>query len=229
MELIDQSPILVERVYDQIRTAIGTCELSPGTRIRQADLADRLGVSRQPVSHALQLLKKDGLVEDHGRKGLRVTPIGPTQLRNLYQIRAALDALAARLAAGRVAADEATADEKAALGAIINEAGSFSDATPIGERIDLDIAFHNQVVAMSGNPQIAEMLAPNFTHMMRAMRLVLDSGRLRVSSWEDHEAIAVLILAGDEAAGERAFAHANNAGRETEARLLAAEAMAASA
>jgi DNA-binding GntR family transcriptional regulator len=220
MELIDQTPILVDRVYDRLRQAIATCALAPGERIRQAELADRLGVSRQPVSHALQLLKRDGLVEETGRKGLQVTEIDPAHLRDVYQVRAALDGLAARLAAGRVAAGDMPAAEEQALSGILDKARSFDDATPTDERIALDIAFHNQVIAMSGNRRIAETLEPQFAHIMRSMRLVLDIGGFRARAWQQHGEIARLILAGDGAAGEAARAHAETAGRETEARLL---------
>lgn len=219
MELIDQTPILVDRVYDKLRHAIATCALAPGERIRQAELADRLGVSRQPVSHALQLLKRDGLVEETGRKGLKVTEIDPAHLRDVYQVRAALDALAARLAAERVAAGEMPAAAAPALAAILDKAGAFGDKTPTDERIALDIAFHNQIIAMSGNRRIAETLEPQFAHMMRSMRLVLDIGGFRAKAWQQHGEIARLVLAGDTSAGEAARAHAEIAGRETEARL----------
>ncbi|HEY1412978.1 MAG TPA: GntR family transcriptional regulator, partial [Rhodopila sp.] len=65
---------LIDRTYQQMLAAIADGTLLPGQRIRQAELADTLGVSRQPVSHALHLLKRQGLVEDYGRKGMRVVP-----------------------------------------------------------------------------------------------------------------------------------------------------------
>ena len=55
-------------------------------------------MSRQPVSHALHLLKSQGLVRESGRKGFEVAPVDPTRLRQLYEVRGALDGLAARLA-----------------------------------------------------------------------------------------------------------------------------------
>lgn len=221
MELIDQSPILVDRVYDRLRQAIALADLAPGERIRQAELAERLGVSRQPVSHALQLLKRDGLVEETGRKGLKVTEIDPVHLRQIYQVRAALDGLAAGLAAARVAEGTVPEAELRRLAAILKEAERFDGDTPVAERISLDVAFHNQVIVLSGNRRIAETLEPQFSHMTRSMRLVLDIGGFRETAWEQHREIARLIEAGDKAAEEAARAHAENAGRETEARLTA--------
>ncbi len=221
MDLVEQSPILLNQVYDRLRLAIGTCELEPGQRIRQAELAERLGVSRQPVSHALQLLKRDGLLEDSGRKGLQVVPIDPVQVCEIYQVRAALDALAARLAAQRVAAGMADAADLAALDDILSKAARFTDDTPLNDRIAEDIAFHTRVITLSGNRQIAEILAPKFTHVMRAMRMVLDNSRIRTSAWKEHATIARAILNGNAAeAATAAQAHAVDAGREIEARLV---------
>ena len=72
---------------------------APGRRIRHEELGRMLGVSRQPISHALQLLKQQKLVEENGRRGLIVCAVDAASIRELYQVRTALDALAARLAA----------------------------------------------------------------------------------------------------------------------------------
>jgi DNA-binding GntR family transcriptional regulator len=68
--------------------------LPPGHRIRQNELAEQLGVSRQPVSHALHLLHRQGLVAESGRKGFEVTRLDPVRIRQLYEVRGAIDALA---------------------------------------------------------------------------------------------------------------------------------------
>ena len=74
--------------------AIAAGLLAPGERLTQEVIAERLSVSRQPVSHALQVLKRQGLVIEHGRRGLLVAPIEPGRMRDLYQLRAAVDGLA---------------------------------------------------------------------------------------------------------------------------------------
>src|SRR5258708_16763966 len=98
---LDPFPNLIDQVYARILEAIIDRSLPPGQRIRQNELAEKLGVSRQPVSHALHLLHRQGLVAESGRKGLEVTQLDPVRIRQLYQVRAAIDALAARLAGGR--------------------------------------------------------------------------------------------------------------------------------
>ena len=97
---LDPLPNLIDQVYARILEAITDRTLPPGHRIRQNELAEKLGVSRQPVSHALHLLHRQGLVAESGRRGFEVTRLDPERIRQLYEVRGAIDALAARLAAG---------------------------------------------------------------------------------------------------------------------------------
>ena len=101
LEPLPGGTALIDQVYERLVAAIADGTLAPGQRLRQDEVAALLGVSRQPVSHALQLVKRQGLAVEHGRKGLAVAPIETQQLRDLYEVRAALDQLAAGLAAGR--------------------------------------------------------------------------------------------------------------------------------
>ena len=72
---LDPFPNLIDQVYARILEAITDRTLPPGHRIRQSELAEKLGVSRQPVSHALHLLHRQGLVAESGRKGFEVTQL----------------------------------------------------------------------------------------------------------------------------------------------------------
>src|SRR5215217_7365197 len=99
---LDATPNLIDQVYARILEAIIDRTLPPGQCILQNELAEKLGVSRQPVSHALHLLHRQGLVAESGRRGFEVTRLDPERIRQLYEVRGAIDALAARLAAGRV-------------------------------------------------------------------------------------------------------------------------------
>src|SRR5215471_9369834 len=89
----------VETVYRVLLDAITDGSLAPGERITQEDIAEQLHVSRSPVLQAMRLLKKDGLIEDAPGRGVQVAPLDPEGVGHLYEVRGALDALAARLAA----------------------------------------------------------------------------------------------------------------------------------
>lgn len=216
---LDLTPNLIHQVYGRILDAIVDRSLPPGHRIRQSELAERLGVSRQPVSHALHLLHQQGLVAESGRKGFQVTRLDPARIRQLYEVRGAIDALAARLAASRIASDPAgRAKLEQAL-----QAGRDTDATAsLAELIARDVDFHRAIYQLSGNPAIEETVGPQWPHMRRSMATVLGELDYRASAWAEHEAIAALIFAGDADGAEAAAqAHALTAGRTTEQRLKA--------
>lgn len=81
MTPLDTAPNLIEQAYNRILDGIIDRTLPPGLRIRQSELAEQLGVSRQPVSHALHLLHRQGLVAESGRKGFQVTFVDPVRIR----------------------------------------------------------------------------------------------------------------------------------------------------
>jgi DNA-binding GntR family transcriptional regulator len=218
---LDPLPNLSDQVYARILEAITDRTLPPGHRIRQNEFAEKLGVSRQPVSHALHLLHRQGLLAESGRRGFEVTQLDPARIRQLYEVRGAMDALAARLAAGRVKSDAAGRKQlEAAL-----QAGRGTDkTTPLSQLIALDVAFHSAIYRLAGNPVIEETIAPQWPHMRRSMAAVLTELDYRDSAWTEHQAIAAHILAGNAKAAEAAaLAHAQTAGHKTEERLRALE------
>jgi DNA-binding GntR family transcriptional regulator len=223
IEPLIAAPNLIDQTYQQLLRAIADGTLPAGSRIRQAELAARLGVSRQPVSHALHLLKRQGLVEETGGKGMRVVPLDPLRVLQLYEVRAVVDGLAARLAARRIAAG--TADPKILmdLQALVGKGASFSLDAPIAVLVRADTDFHQGLCRLSGNPAIEEMTAPLWPHLMRSMAFILDTPSYRTQVWGEHTSILTLVAAGDaEAAETAARHHAATAATLTAERLPAA-------
>jgi DNA-binding GntR family transcriptional regulator len=220
IEPLASVPILVDVVYERLMAAIVDCTLLPGQRILQAELATDLGVSRAPVSHALQVLKHQGLLQESGKKGLEVAPIDPKRVRDLYQVRAALDGLAARMAAERSAAGALAKLEADMLRETYGAGVQLGDETSMSKRVQADINFHRAIYQVSGNASIAEALEPLWPHMQRAMVLVLEANKLRKQAWREHRQIMESILAGEPgASAEAAYSHAADAGIHTEDRL----------
>ena len=224
LDAVPVAPMLVEQVYQRLRDAITDGSLPPGRRVRQGELADRLGVSRAPISHALHLLKHQGLVIESGRRGVEIAPIDPDQLRDVYQIRAALDSLAARLLAGRFAGGEIDANGSRRLEEALRAGEGVQPKTPLSTRVAVDVAFHQEIYALCGNPTIEETLAPLWPHIQRAMNAVMAVDEIRTRAWQEHADIVRLVRAGDaEGAAAAAWSHAANAGSETEQRLRSAQ------
>jgi DNA-binding GntR family transcriptional regulator len=216
---LDPLPNLIDPVYARILDAIVDRTLLPGQRITQNELAEKLGVSRQPVSHALHLLHRQGLVAESGRRGFEVRALDPKRIRQLYEVRGAIDALAARLAAARAKSDSSG---RAQLEAALRAGRTIDSATPLARLIALDVDFHSAIYSLSGNPAIEEMIAPQWPHMRRSMATVLAELDYRESAWAEHETIAAHVLAGNAKAAEAvALAHAQTAGRMTEEKLRA--------
>jgi DNA-binding GntR family transcriptional regulator len=216
---LDPLPNLINQVYARILEAITDRTLMPGQRIRQNELAEKLGVSRQPVSHALHLLHRQGLITESGRRGFEVSQLDPARIRQLYEVRGAIDALAAKLAADRI---NTALDGRAQLEKALHAGRAIDRKTPLSRLIAFDVGFHSAIYRLAGNPAIEEMIAPQWPHMRRSMATVLAELDYRESAWSEHEGIAEAIFAGDAVAAEKAaLAHALTAGRRTEERLRA--------
>jgi DNA-binding GntR family transcriptional regulator len=208
---IESAPDLVEQVYRSLLDAISDGSLAPGERITQEAIAEELAVSRQPVLQALRLLKKDGFLLDAPGRGLLVAPLDAEWIGQVYQVRGALDALAARLAAAR----------RSRLDAKLIEVGrKAARGKNVKAMIDADVAFHNAIYAAAQNPLIEQSAHPHWRHLRRAMGAVLQQSKQREAVWDEHEAIAKAIAAGN---GERAAQlieqHSRRAGENLAARL----------
>jgi DNA-binding GntR family transcriptional regulator len=147
---IEVAPDLVDQVYRALLGAISSGTLAPGERITQEDIAQRLSVSRQPVLQALRLLKKDGFVRDAPGRGVLVAPLEAEAMRKVYQVRGALDVLAARLAAQQ----RFRIDPK-----LIERGRRAARGRNVEAMLDADVAFHQAIYEASGNPLIGQSAA----------------------------------------------------------------------
>jgi len=182
------TPDLVERAHRVLLEAIVDGTLAPGQRLTQEDLARRLAVSRQPVLQALRLLKAQGMVVDAPGRGLQVAPLDGEGVAAVYQVRAALDVLAARLAAQHRARIEP---------ALIERGRRAARGRDVRAMIDADVAFHRAIYVASRNPLIEPSAHVHWHHIQRAMGAVLQRSALRSTVWDEHTAIAEAIAAGN--------------------------------
>jgi len=178
----------VDEVYKTLLDAISDGTLTPGSRIKQEDIAEQLNVSRSPVLQALRLLKKDGLLVEAPGRGLIVVRLDPVRIGHMYRVRGALDGLAARLAT----------ELGAVLPPSLLEAGRAAAAgTDVKAMIDADMAFHTAIYEASGNPLIIENSSLHWIHLRRVMGAVLQQRGARATIWDEHEAIMNAIHRGD--------------------------------
>jgi DNA-binding GntR family transcriptional regulator len=199
-------PSRTEQVYEAIVEDICTGRLTPGTPLRQEQLAERFNVSRQPVQQALLLLRNQGLVREFGRRGLEVAPLDRDFVSHLYELRSLIDGHAARLAADRHTA----AWLRAAQDVVDAGAQAFSQHA-FSQMLAADVEFHRTVVEASGNPLLAESAGVMWRNVQRVMGEVLLQGGEPAWVWEDHAAILDAIRARDaDTAEELAHRHARH-------------------
>jgi DNA-binding GntR family transcriptional regulator len=198
MQILRPQLTLVEQVYEAILTQIESGRYGGDARLVQEEVAETLGVSRQPVRQALLLLRNEGVLMNAPGRGLMVVPLEAAKVRHLYEIRASLDALASRKAAER-------GSERARVeGAAFIERGRAAvSADSISEMIAADMAFHHFLYELSGNPMIAETASSHWSYLRCVMGAVLMIGQAPVEIWTHHEAIMRAVIDGDVAEAER--------------------------
>lgn len=219
MKVLATQPNLAEQVRQAIVSEIASGKLKPGERIIQEQIAQELGVSRQPVQQALLLLKNQGVLRDAAGRGLLVTSLDPTQVRQMYDIRAVIEGLAFRKAA------ENNPERAKKLGpALIQNGRKSVKSGLVAQMIAADIKFHDFIYALSDNPLIAPAMQVQWTNTQRVMGEVLMRDETPRDIWDQHEALLKAVMAGDgEAAETLARQHITQAADFMINRLLATE------
>ena len=188
---------LQEVASEQLRDDILNQRLPPGTRLSEADLATRLGMSRTPVREALRVLMAEGLVRRDAR-GPTVASLTPSEVRDLLAVREVLDGLAASLAAER---RDQPANE--ALQATLDRMGELLEQGRTRETAELDYRFHEIMARASGNPHTMEQLRLHYAqlHAFRLFSYALAG--VPEQSHKQHQKIFRAIADGDSPRAER--------------------------
>jgi DNA-binding GntR family transcriptional regulator len=148
-----QRASLEDQVYARLRAAIVERTILPGQRVPVDRLASEFGISRTPILNALKRLAQERVVDCVSRRGIFVRRFDKREMAQLFEVREALEGIAARLAATRIGA----AEVRRFTGAFRSLARS---STPDGVRryIARDREFHARLVALAGNPHLTAAL-----------------------------------------------------------------------
>jgi DNA-binding GntR family transcriptional regulator len=160
---------LSEEAYDQLRAAILGGQLSPGSRIVEADLARHMGISRSPVREAVRKLEQEGLLEYLPRRGTVVAGLSRGDVADAYQMRAHLEAYGARLAATR-----ASELDLARLTELVQRMRNFALADDLDGLVNADVEFHRELCRVSGSRHLLqawETLNPARWTMISGLRV----------------------------------------------------------
>ena len=183
-----------DKAYRTLRAEIVDWQLPPGTVLAEVEQSERLGVSRTPLREALSRLTADGLVASQAGRGLVVTDVSVDNIRELFEVRSALEEQAVRLAAER--GDPAVFAElerafRAAPALLQRPDPARHDYYELVDRLDEAL---DEAVA---NPYLVAALHSLRTHLVRIRRLAKDDVARLASAAAEHATIVHAIAARD--------------------------------
>jgi len=200
LERVDTAQSLKDKAYTAIKEAILSVDLEPGAALVESELAEQLGISKTPVRDALQELEREGFVTRILHKGTYVTDVTLKDLTEVFQLRAVLEGLAARLATplftaaelDRIAADLAAAEHALA-------AGNLTLCSQRGRRL------HFAIIDKADNQRLV-VITHNLDEHVQRVRVLSDRifGRLAKSA-QEHRRVLAALLSRDAGAAEQAM------------------------
>jgi DNA-binding GntR family transcriptional regulator len=195
LQPIDVNLTLKDRVYDRLRDAIAEMNIysaDADLRLDERSMAEQLNVSRTPLREALTRLENDGFIEIRPRKGVYVVRKTLHEILEMIVAWAALESMAARLAAELASDDDIRALRKHALRH--SESSAHAD---LSEYSDANIRFHQMILDMSGCGLLSEMADDLFVHMHAVRRRALEENDRATRSVVDHLHIIEALEARD--------------------------------
>ncbi len=182
-----------QRAFLALRDMIFAGDLAPGSDHLESELAEQLGVSRTPVREAALMLESQGLLELRPRKGVRILPVSPEDMAEIYDVLTELECLAARNAANKGYSQTdldplAKAIEDMEVAVAQNDLENWAEA---------DDRFHRALVLLGDNSRAATIFDMMNDQVRRARTVTLFMRPLPVQSNEDHRQVFEAIKAGD--------------------------------
>lgn len=179
-------------VFNTLRQAILRGELKPGERLMEIQLANKLGVSRTPVREAIRKLELEGLVLMIPRKGAEVADISEKSLRDVLEVREALEELAVRLACDKITKEGIVELKKAAQD--FRKVLKSHDITEIAEA---DVRFHDVICIITENQKLVQLLNNLREQMYRYRIEYLKDPEIYEKLLDEHEEIIRHIEKGE--------------------------------
>ena len=199
---LDSYQPLREAVCETLRDAIRKGILEPGERLMEVQLAEELGISRTPVREAIRKLEQEGYVIMMPRRGTYVSDISTNDVKEIFEIRSALESLATGLAARRIEPEELET-----LQNLLVEIEGYIEKNDIEKIVETDIKFHGLLYQVSRNERLVNIIN-NLKEQLARFRTLSMSypGRLQ-ETLEEHSEMVEAIANGDVSAARDAAEH----------------------
>ncbi|MEV5846142.1 GntR family transcriptional regulator [Streptomyces sp. NPDC051985] len=193
---------LVRDVRERLRLAIVMEEIPAGTKLNQVQVAKQLGVSRMPVRTAIGELASEGLLEPVPGGGVAVRRLNERDVRNVYDVRAALESQAVRSVARQHPA-EGLVRIRQVLAVHKPHVRGYGAA----QLLAADREFHMAILDATENPYFRQAITPVWSTVERAMVRSLHITEVFTTAWEQHEEIAQALESGDPDLAEARIRH----------------------
>ncbi len=200
-----------EFAYRTLKARILDNELAAGTQLLEQAVALQLGLSRTPVREAFLRLEREGLLEVVPRHGVRITPISPEDMREIYEVLTSLEPTAAELLATRK-------PSRREIQPLIDACDAMEAALARDDLrgwAEADVRFHHALAESCGNRRLAQLIMTVWDQAHRARMATLTLRAVPTQSTREHRAILKAILAGDaDKARDLYRAHRRRGGEE---------------
>ena len=204
---LDSYKPLRELVFEVLREAIISGQLAPGERLMEIQLAEELGVSRTPVREAIRKLELEELVLMVPRKGAYVASLSMKDVVEVFEIRGALEGLAAALAAERITEEELESLQRQ----LVKSAEMIGNADLQG-MVEADTGFHQILYQASRNERLAQIINNLREQIQRFRQTSLSyPGRMKIALEEHREIVDAVSARDPEMARKLAQDHIENA------------------
>lgn len=189
--VLDNYKPLRELVFESLREAILLGRLKPGERLMEIQLAEEMGVSRTPVREAIRKLELDGFVVMVPRKGAYVAGITLKDIADVFEVRAALEGMAAALAAERITDEELDQLERALVHT--SEFRSDDSINALAALAESDTVFHDIIYQASRNQRLGQIITHLREQIQRfRMTSLSQPGRVKLTL-DEHKKIVEAI------------------------------------
>jgi len=194
-------PSYRDQAYAALKRAITAMDIydhPEGIRLDERGLSEGLGISRTPIREAMTLLEQEGFVRTRPRRGIFVVRKTKREIVEMITIMAALESMAARLAAER-----ASPGDIAELHGLMDDFRSGNSGERLDDYSDANIAFHQAIIRMSGCVLLADMTENLFIHMRAIRKITIHQDDRASRSIVDHMRIIEALGRRDPEVAER--------------------------
>lgn len=189
-----------QTAYDRLKEMIVTLQLRPGDTIREGDLQERLGLGRTPLREALHRLAHEQMLHIYPRRAVVVAQLGVREIRQLFEMRVALETTSAGLAAQRL-----TGAQREALLTVGQELRQSREAALPEHFLHADQVFHRTIARYAQNTFLEATIDHILTLNLWLWHMYFDTRGVHLSDLFAHDPIIAALAAADRAAAEAAM------------------------